>query len=506
MHAILALTSGPTWYACVIGLVAVAAVARRTRDRQVVLLLACWLFYAGWGAGFLGVLVFSSVINYCLGLAIRRRVTPARLWIGIGTNVALLVLFKYGVGSLADDAGFGAVSRLARPIGMSFWTLQALSYLFDTYHEEDLDPSLLEFCLFMAFAPTVLAGPISRLSWLLPQFRRPIRPTTADVSEGARRVLLGLFMKLIVADVLATGWGRAGGVNAGFERVPGTLGGLDVWFLAVGFGFQLFCDFAGYSHIVIGAARVLGFRLDENFDRPYLSPTPAAFWTRWHMSLSFWIRDYVFMPMTMMRRGRWWVYTSLVFSMVVVGAWHEAALPFVVWGAYHGLLLVLHRVGQQINRGSSYKALKFGNAVSAVMTFTLVSVGWLFFRSPTVSQAIAMCRTIVTPRSYGELSLPFTFYAATLVVAGSWLMVSIGGNVLESVRTYRAAPGGGVVSPVMLPTTPVHVMAVEAFDYLTARRWWWLVPILIVVGVTGGVVLTDLGATPSRTPFMYTLF
>jgi len=140
------------------------------------------------------------------------------------------------------------------------------------------------------------------------------------------------------------------------------------------------------------------------------------------------------------------------------------------------------------------------------MTFALVSVGWLFFRSPTVSQAVSMCRSLMTFRSYGELSLPFSFYAVTLTVAAGWVMASISGRCLELVRTYWQAAETDPVHPVALAPTPVYVTAIDALDYFAARRWWWLAPILIVIGVVGGFALTDLGATPARTPFMYTLF
>jgi D-alanyl-lipoteichoic acid acyltransferase DltB (MBOAT superfamily) len=474
--------------------------------RQLALLAGCWLFYAGWGAGFLGVLVFSSVLNYLFGLAIRRNPSPARLWLGIATNLGMLVLCKYGTAVLSDASGVGALAGLVRPIGMSFWTLQALSYLFDTYREEALEPSLVEFCIYMSFAPTVLAGPISRLSSLLPQLRQPIRPTPTDISEGARRLLLGLFMKLVLADVLANGWGLAGGVNAGFDRLSASLGGLDVWFLAVGFGWQLYFDFAGYSHVVIGAARLLGVRLEENFDRPYLAVTPAAFWTRWHMSLSFWIRDYVFMPMTMMRRGRWWAYTSLVCSMVLCGVWHGATLPFIVWGAYHGILLVLHRVAQQVNRTASVIAIKIPPFISGVITFACVSIGWIFFRASTMSQAIRMCHSVLMWKSYATLSLPLSCYVLVLTVECSWLAVTVAEKWLDSTRMSREVSDAVVLGDSMMVPRRLSALAVDAIDYFSIRRWWWLVPILAVVGITGSVAFSDLGVSASRTPFMYTLF
>jgi alginate O-acetyltransferase complex protein AlgI len=509
------LTPGRVHYLLCTLLVCVAAGARRsTKTRQLALLLASWLFYVGWGAGFLSVLIVSSLMNYLIGAALKRHVTGGRLWVGVVMNVALLGFFKYGTALLAGEPGLGFVQQLVRPIGISFWTLQALSYLFDIYREEELDPSLLEFCLYMAFWPTVLTGPICRLPSLLPQFRRPISPSRHDLSVGVSRVLQGLFMKMFLAEILGAGWRPGAGVNAGFDRINGAWGGLDVWFLAIGFGAQLFFDFAGYSHIVIGAARLIGIRLEENFDRPYLSPTPAAFWTRWHMSLSFWIRDYVFLLLASMRRGRWWVYSSLLLSMVVCGVWHGATATFIVWGAYHGFLLVSHRIGQQVKRSLPYRwPPKLGRALSWASTFCLVSVGWLFFRAPTVTQAMKMSRAIFAPGSYGELSLPRPFYAVTSAIVVGWILYHAAEVLLARWRAaYEEEERDRIRSEPMTVTRlaqkPVSLnsVAIELTDFGAARKWWCLAPLMIVVALFAGLAISDLKPASPRTPFMYTLF
>ncbi|PWT81673.1 MAG: hypothetical protein C5B57_10020 [Blastocatellia bacterium] len=507
-----ALASGRVRYTLCALLVCTAVAARRSaRARQLALLLASWLFYAGWGAAFLAVLIFSSAMNYSLGALLRKRVTAGCLWAGVAANIALLGFFKYGTTALVADPRLGFIHVFARPIGMSFWTFQALSYLFDIYREEELNPSLLEFCLYMAFAPTVITGPICRLPALLPQFRQPISPTGSDISVGVSRVLQGLFMKMVVAEILGAGWQPGAGVNAAFDRVNQPLGGLDVWFLVIGFGFQLFFDFAGYSHIVIGAARLIGIRLEENFDKPYLSPTPAAFWTRWHMSLSSWIRDYVFLPMASLRRGRWWAYVSLFLSMVIVGLWHEAKATFIVWGAYHGILLVSHRIGQQMKRSLSYQMpRKVGIALSGVATFCLVSVGWLFFRAPTISQALRMFRAMLMPKSYVVLSLPLTYYAITSAVVLGWALCQVAETLLNRWRTMQKeapiAETPGIVSPLSLKNVGLNVAALELVEFGASRKWWWLGPLIVVIGLFTGLAINDLRPAAPRTPFMYTLF
>src|SRR5215813_2039037 len=321
-----------------------------TKGRQILFLAASYLFYASWGIGFLSILIISSLMNYAYGCVLRRKVTVPRLWIGIALNLLPLAFFKYlpvllelGLGP-AGSWQYHFVRQIIMPVGMSFWTFQGLSYLCDIYFEEELDPSLLEFCLYMAFWPTVLSGPICRLPSMLPQFRQLAPFSWDDLSAGSLRFIQGVMMKFVLAQILGSGWRPGEGIAAGFDQIQGGWGGVDVWLLGIGYGFLLFFDFAGYSHMVIGTARIFAIRLPENFDRPFLSITPSIFWTRWHMSLSFWIRDYVFSPLAVAgRRYRWWPHVVLVISMTLFGLWHGAKLTFIVFGIYHGLILVLHR-------------------------------------------------------------------------------------------------------------------------------------------------------------------
>src|SRR5437667_2082297 len=325
-----------------------------TKGRQILLLAVSYLFYANWGIGFLSILIISSLMNYTWGCALRRKATAPRLWIGIALNLLPLAFFKYlpvllelgPAGSWEYDLG----RQIVLPVGMSFWTFQGLSYLFDIYFEEELDPSLLEFCLYMAFWPTVLSGPICRLPSMLPQFRQLSPFGWDDLSAGSLRFVQGVIMKFVLAQILGSGWQPGEGIAAGFDQIKGGWGGVDVWLLGIGFGFLLFFDFAGYSHMVIGTARIFGIRLQENFDRPLLSTTPSMFWTRWHMSLSFWIRDYLFVPMAMQRRGMGWRNFCLLLSMVIFGLWHKGSALLMFWGAYHGFLLIFHRAWQQLHR------------------------------------------------------------------------------------------------------------------------------------------------------------
>jgi alginate O-acetyltransferase complex protein AlgI len=383
------------------------------RSRQALLLVTSYLLYASWGLEFLGLLFCSSVLNYGLGLLLRRKPTAARLWLGVLLNAALLGTFKYlpEFASLLPHSSLNRTfANIALPVGISFWTFQALSYLFDVYREEELNPSCLEYLLYMAFWPTVLSGPICRLSSLLPQFRETLKPAAENIRRGMDRICLGVFM-IGLGQLLAGGIHLGQGIDGAFDRSARGLTGLDVWCMAIGYGFELFFNFAGYTHVVIGAASLFGFRLDENFDRPYLSTTPSQFWTRWHMSLSFWIRDYLFLPLAMLRREAWWRTFMLVVSMVVFGLWHKGTLLFAIWGLYQGALLVLHRQWQQLQRrfGWEFPRVVMG-PLSWALTFGFICLGWVFFRASGLSQALTMLRSAASLGAYAGYTLPASLF------------------------------------------------------------------------------------------------
>ncbi len=416
------MTAESFYYAIVISLTLFLAwLVRSVRVREMIYLLASYVLYATWGLTFLGILIFSSLLNYALGMWLRRRVSAARLWIGIAFNLTILGTYKYlpGFASLAfvHSSTIRSLAQIALPVGISFWTFQALSYLFDIYRGEEIDPSLLEFCLYMAFWPTVLSGPICRLGNLLPQFRSPFAPSRNDLNVGIDRIFLGIFM-MALAGIMGAGIRAGEGIDAAFASTAAKWSGADVWALAIGYGFQLFFNFAGYCHIAIGAARLFGIRLDENFSRPYLSTTPSIFWTRWHMSLSFWIRDYLFFPLATIRREPWWRNFALVVCMVTFGLWHKGAVLFAIWGLYHGVLLVLHRKWQQFQRWAGFTFPAYvATPVSWAVTFAAISFGWIFFRANDLRQSLAMATAALNPMSYGQHSLPQSLYVLIAVFA-----------------------------------------------------------------------------------------
>jgi alginate O-acetyltransferase complex protein AlgI len=486
------------------------------KGRQILFLAASYLFYANWGIGFLSILIISSLMNYTCGCALRRKVTAPRLWIGIALNLLPLAFFKYlpvllelgPAGSWQYDLG----RQIIMPLGMSFWTFQGLSYLFDIYFEEELDSSLLEFCLYMAFWPTVASGPICRLPSMLPQFRQLSPFSWDDLSAGSLRFIQGVMMKFVLAQILVSGWLPGEGIAAGFDQMKGGWGGVDVWLLGIGFAFLLFFDFAGYTHMVIGIARMFGIRLPENFDRPFLSITPSIFWTRWHMSLSFWIRDYVFNPLAAAgRRYSWWPYVGLIISMILFGLWHGAKWTFIVYGVYHGLVLVMHRLGQRMKRQFSVHLPRYvGAFLSWGTTFALIAVGFIFFRANDLTQAWMMLRAVFTPAAYGHFAMPSSFYLLTSTIAVGYFVVTAGHSLLlswrprysEAISERRELAAGKWSVTVATLTFIIGVL----FDFFTERLWWWLAPALTILAFWVVLVIHTRRAVIAVTPFMYTLF
>jgi alginate O-acetyltransferase complex protein AlgI len=373
--------------------VAVFAKVGSRRVRQPILLIGSYVLYLSWGAWFAGVLLTSTVMNFLVGGWLRRQPTRLALTTGILLNLALLGSFKY-LPEVAVNVPFSSLQRfthLALPLGISFWTFQAMSYLFDLYRGDELDASFFEFALYMVFFPVAISGPICRMPDMLQQFRSQNVTSWNDIGRGFARIATGVLM-MQLARLLGQGILSGDGINSGFDRVT-RWSGTDVWCLAFGYGLQLFFDFDGYSHIAIGAAKTLGFTLPENFARPFQSTTPSIFWTRWHMSLSFWIRDYIFLPLAMMCREMWWRNLVLVLSMVLFGLWHKATVLFFLWGCYHGALLVLHRQFRQLLRKLDWdSATALWTPLSWLATITLISLAWICSAPTLCRRRFGCCR------------------------------------------------------------------------------------------------------------------
>ena len=471
--------------------VVVLTKVRSARPRQIFLLVASYALYLSWGAWFAAVLLFSTLVNFLIGQWLRRKTSAGVLWVGILFNLALLATFKY-LPAVAVSIPFSSLQRFSHivlPLGLSFWTFQAMSYLFDLYRGEELDPSFFEFALYMVFFPVAVSGPICRMPDMLPQFRSSDPVRREDIGRGISRIAIGLLM-MQLGRLLGQGILSAGGINFGFDQLT-HWSGSDVWCLAFGYGLQLFFDFAGYSHIAIGAAKVLGFTLPENFARPFTSTTASIFWTRWHMSLSFWIRDYVFLPLAVLRREVWWRNLALIVAMVLFGLWHKATLLFVLFGCYHGVLLVLHRQAQQLQQKlRTEPPAAIWTPISWIATISLISLGWIFFRANSLPQAAAMFRSLVSPSSYLEHFVPGTVYLLVAALAVGYAAAMLVSGALDRYSERLDRPE---------PSQPNMLMLIAQ------ERWIWIAPMygfaMVIV-----VWLVTRAQSAGASPFLYRNF
>jgi alginate O-acetyltransferase complex protein AlgI len=358
-------------------------VRMRRSGQNVLLLLASCLFYGWWDWRFLFLVALSITIVYWaafkMGDTTDRIARRRLLLVCVLSNLIILGFFKYfnffagGLASLLASVGIDAGNwrlDIVLPIGISFYTFHALSYAIDVYRG-DLAPtrSFIGFALFVMFFPQLVAGPIGRASYQLPQFLRDRQMTPAGVAEGLWLILWGLFKKVCVADTLSVlvdqNFGRSAELNAPLAYLT-----------VVAFAYQIYCDFSGYTDIARGSAKIMGFDILHNFRRPYAASDPPDFWRRWHISLSNWLRDYLFVPLGSNRFGTWLTFRNLMITMVLAGLWHGAAWNYVWWGVFQGLLLVgfyawsLWRDRPQLPR-----------VLSIALMFNATLFGWVLFRS-----------------------------------------------------------------------------------------------------------------------------
>lgn len=419
--------------------------------RYIWLLVASYYFYMSWFPKWAVLLLFSTVVTYVSGLLlewIKRRKWDDRRKIrwkkrcvfgSFGANLGVLALFKYSnflidnVNSFLEllhievlDLSFG----LALPVGISFYTFQALGYTMDVYRDEIYaEKNFLKYALFVSFFPQLVAGPIERSKNLLKQINTEHSFCGESVKEGLVLMLWGYFLKMVVADRISL---FVDCVYGNYQRFGG-------WFLilaSVLFAFQIYCDFAGYSVIAMGAARVMGFRLMDNFDCPYFSRSVAEFWRRWHISLSSWFKDYLYIPLGGGRKGKLRRYGNIMIVFAVSGLWHGADWTYVIWGMLNGAFQIIGSVTGKIRSAAKGKlGLKpesFGHkAVQTAVTFCLVDFAWIFFRAETLADAASVIKSMVTVRN-PWIFLDGTLYEAGLDCRNFWLMVICIGILLAA--------------------------------------------------------------------------
>lgn len=403
------------FFAVVLALVAInARTLRSLTAQQSIFLASSYFFYAQWDWRFLSLIIVSTVVGYGTGLKIASG-TNKRAWLclSLGVNLGILGTFKY-LGFFVEEAfralhaaGIEVSSpalNLILPVGISFYTFQTLTYGIDIYRGT-LQPTrdLLPFATYVSFFPQLVAGPIERASRLLPQLNHIWRYDEQRIIEGLRLILIGMLLKVVVAD------GLGPRVDSIFSD-PSSFGGGELALGALYFAFQIYGDFCGYSTIAIGVARILDIELMTNFRTPYFATSIQSFWRQWHISLSTFFRDYVFIPLGGSRAG--WSQTSrnLVLTFMISGLWHGANWTFLVWSLYHGVLLVLENLVRSEKSGRETRPLVL--LAKGATTFLLVCISWVIFRSPSVTFAVDYLTRMI-----GDFGWPTTLRGGLVLVA-----------------------------------------------------------------------------------------
>jgi len=387
------------------------------------------------------VLLLSSIVNYVAAKGLYRTTHPIRrktlLWTALTLNLGALGMFKYYL--FVQRSANALLSRwglelpalsLMLPIGISFYSFQAVSYIVDVYRGR-LVPitSLIDVGLYLAFFPKLIAGPLIRGTDFFPQLKRPIQIKASDVWTGSQTFIIGLFKKTMVADAVSPF------VDAVY-RNPEYYSSGTVWLAIVAYALQIYCDFSGYSDMAIGSARILGFRLGRNFDTPYLSRDIRDFWRRWHITLSNWLRDYLYISLGGSRAGTVRTYANLMITMVLGGLWHGANWNFVIWGGMHGLALVVQRLWDQwfprshpTGDQKHVQGKQAANVLSIAVTLLFITLTWVLFRAPTLPVALIVYRKLFFIGSTGAVWA----YRAALAAIG-W---TIGIHIVDRLYTSQ---------------------------------------------------------------------
>ena len=370
------------------------------------LLIASCIFYGAWDWRFLFLMFTSITTDYFCAIKIHEsndeKTKKRFLYLSILVNLSILGFFKYfnffanNLERLIHHFGFSTHSHILQiilPVGISFYTFQTMSYTLDVYRRE-LTPTkkFLDYALFVTYFPQLVAGPIMRAKDLLPQVLATRKLSLDKFYEGSYLIFWGLFQKIFVADNLAK-------IVDHVFASSGPYNGAKVLIALYVFAFQIYCDFAGYSNVARGLGKCMGFEIMINFNLPYFATNPADFWRRWHISLSTWLRDYLYIPLGGNRKGKFITYRNIAITMLLGGLWHGAAWTFVVWGAYQGLLLIIHRLFQpilaKIHNPKNVIIEKIWFYIRVAFFFHLVCLGWLIFRAKSMDQIFSMLGSLI---------------------------------------------------------------------------------------------------------------
>ncbi len=454
----------------------------REAKKRLLAAASCF-FYAAWDWRYLGLLLAVSVIDYYVAARIAASDSPRarRNWLraSIASNLGMLAYFKYcnffieNFNALTASFGF-TVPRadVLLPVGISFYTFKTMSYTIDVYRRQ-IKPcrSWLDYATFITFFPEIIAGPIVRASVFLPQMGRVIGPTERRLVSGMSLFLLGLVKKMLIADRMAE-------ISDVVFATPGIFSTATVWCGLAAYTLQIYCDFSGYSDMAIGSARMIGYDLPENFRMPYLSVSISEFWRRWHMTLSAWLRDYLYIPLGGNRRGTLLTYRNMLLTMSLAGLWHGANWNFVLWGGLHGVALAVNKLW----RKCSEDRWTFPAPLGWLLTLLFVMVCWVPFRSSNFSDTLVLLKALAGAGVGHYRWLPiWLFWCLGLCflghLAGSWIEKRAAAARLEN------TPVAGNIQENVMPVAPFGEAGAERLRAKSPGSNRWREKLLRWVGI-----------------------
>jgi len=455
------------------------------RSRLLLIFTASLTFYGFWRIEFVPVMLLSVIVDYIVALRMPRssKSTKKRLLLtSLFVNLGLLFYFKYLIFFSEAAIGlaniFGAeidplMMKIILPLGISFYTFQTISYTVDVYRgiikpEKDF---ILYGC-YVTFFPQLVAGPVLRAVEVIPQFANRVQFSWLNISVGLRRIIYGLFLKVVLADNIAPL------VDTGFSMPVDTMSALDVWTLAFLFGFQIYFDFGAYSHIALGSARMMGICFPENFNFPYIATSPKDFWGRWHISLSSWIRDYLYLPLAGIKvhdrsvgglanatlnqkKNR-----SLFATWAIMGLWHGANWTFILWGIYHSIVIAIYRLIAPSTRKFNRKLKVFGGVM---LTLPVMMLAWIPFRAESLSNTFSMWSKVVDPFAYDALGMRENVYLSAAFIMFSFFVVYWAKNKLLPLIANKSGVivvfGETIAFSVMIPLVIIFFRPINQFIY-----------------------------------------
>lgn len=390
----------------------------KPKYRWILLLVFSYAFYMYWKWEYIFLIIFSTGVDYYCGLKMSDKETKKErkpfFLISLFTNLGLLFFFKYFnffISSINEVSNISLQSlNLILPMGISFYTFQTLAYSIDIYKGNmKCEKHLGKFALYVSFFPQLVAGPIERADKLLPQLQKNLNKLKYNnLVSGLTQVSIGFFKKVVVADSIAI---YVGSILDNYELYSG----FTLLFAVYLFAIQIYCDFSGYTDIAIGCAKILGYDLMENFRMPYFSKSITEFWRRWHISLSSWLRDYLYIPLGGSKGSKLFTYRNLMITMLLGGLWHGAAWNFIIWGGLHGLYLILER---RINFKNIIESKpKILQLLSGLITFNLVCLAWVFFRTKTTNDAFGILTRIFKLEDFSNLQIKDTNVFGTILLS-----------------------------------------------------------------------------------------